>query len=80
MSIGTKWGYIKKLIVSCFLNSLYESIEYIEFYILWRKRVYLPPGYFLPGHYVPEERDGREITYGHPGIADTKGYDLFRSL
>ena len=44
------------------------------------KKSIFTAGYFLSGHYVPEERDGREITYGHPGIADTKGYDLFRSL
>jgi hypothetical protein len=28
-------------------------------------------GDFLTGHYVPGEHDGREITYGHPGIAVT---------
>jgi hypothetical protein len=35
---------------------------------------------FLSGQYDSNERDGREITYGHPGVTDTKGYDLFRSL
>lgn len=42
MRIETKW-VIKKLMVS-FFYPLYELIEYIEFYILWRKRVYLLPG------------------------------------
>ena len=41
------------------------------------KKSIVTAGYFLSEDYIPEERDGREITYGHPGITDTKGYHLF---
>jgi hypothetical protein len=44
------------------------------------KKSIFDTGDFMSGYYASKEGDGREMTYGHPGVTDTKGYDLFRSL
>jgi hypothetical protein len=44
-----------------------------------KNSIYAPVIWMIE-HYASNERDEREIIYGHPGVTDTKGYDLFQPV